>query len=154
MQSFKISKLKAWAPPLYGTSYNTPTVLGIRVREGDGALAQEKYISDVSTNARGAHVKVKFNESTSDIGKWHDGGYAYDAASTAFRVDAPQGTIIDLTFSYQLSLSAASATTLTTSSSMAGAIMLNYLDCVSTSGTAGPSYMTPINELSNVASAF
>jgi hypothetical protein len=154
VQSFKISKIKMWAPPLFGTSYNTPTTLGIRVRTGDGALAQEKFVSDVSTNLRGAFVRVKFSEIASDIGKWHAGTYAFDAASVAFVLEAPQGTIIDLSFSYQLASSAAGGIALTSSSSMSGAIMVNYLDNTNTSGTAGNAYMTPVNELANVASAF
>jgi hypothetical protein len=143
-----------WAPPLYGTSYNTPTSLVCRVQTGDGALSQEKLFTDTSTNAKGAYLRVKFGEFDSDIGKWHSGSYAYDAASVAFKIEAPQGTIIDLSFSYQLASTSASYIALTTSSASAGVICLGYLDSVATGGGAGSAQLVPVNELCTIAEAF
>jgi hypothetical protein len=140
-----------WSPPLYGTAYQAATPIQIRQRTGEGALATEKLYSDVATNARGAHICLKFKDATADIGKWHDGAYAYAVDDKAIVLDYSVGTVIDLHFSVQLSVVASSAIALTTSSSSTGTICWNYLDSVSTSGTAGLNYLTPVNVLGTVA---
>jgi hypothetical protein len=143
--SFKVKYLRAWAPPLIGSSYNAPTTLACRVRTGDGACATEKVFSDVATNMKGAAIYVKFKSVGEDAGKWHDGQYAYANDSRLLNLDGPIGTIIDLAFSYRLATSSGSAVTLVTSSSTTGQICYNYLDNTSTSGTAGNTYIRPDN---------
>lgn len=152
--SFKIKYMRMWAPPLIGTSYNAPTTISCRVRTGEGAVSTEKVFSDTSSNMRGAAVHVQFKAVGEDVGKWHDGQYAYADDSRVAQLAYPTGTVIDIGFSFRMATSASSAVSLVTSSSTTGQICYNYLDNTSTSGTAGQTSLTPVNVSTLVASGY
>ncbi len=153
--AFRIRRVTVYCQPLIGTSsYTAPTPISIRVREGEGAIATERYVSDVSSGAQGAMCTVKFKDTTQDIGKWHDATYAF-TNERAFQIGGPTGMLVDLKFSCQLAVSTSNMTSLTASSGTAGGVYFNYLDNTASGGSGvGNGYLLPINVVGNIGLAY
>lgn len=152
--SFRIRRLTMWCAPLIGTSsYTAPTPISCRIREGEGAIATERLVSDVSSGSRGAALTIKFKDTTQDIGKWHDGTYTY-TTERAFQLSGPVGTTVDLKFSVQLFVSPSNFQALTASVGTTGGLYWNALDNTAQNGTVGTGYLVPISTVGSVGLAY
>jgi len=160
MESFKIRKVEAWAPPLVGdASYALNKMLTIYTGENGGYQYDPKRTkSSIVSGSHGAYVVLSFPQEKTLAGKWHNTEVVCtgsDDKQVFFGITCPKGTIIDVHISYQVAYeSDLTSCTVTTTGLTAGRLYWNYLDSTSYNGaSAGTQNLMPIGPPSSKINA-
>lgn len=153
--AIKLKKVEVWVPPSGATTtaaFALPVT--IRFREGDGAIGQEKVISDIVTSTAGAHLKVKFSESKTDMGKWRMTSAITNSDICFSIINLPAGSVIDLTMSWQGWATGSSVVGLTCAALTAGRIYRNCLDNTDSSSAIGGALLLPAGVVGSTGIAY
>jgi hypothetical protein len=135
------------------TGYQTPVVrltmygppIGPDVAAAQPVLMNRRKAEDVSTNDRGCKVSLVPLQSQNRYDVYALSALTY--SNSAFTVEGPIGTLVDVSLTVNLfgSIRTTLPKTSTTTGATAQVAYFNLLDNTSTTGSAGTSYLTPIS---------
>lgn len=154
-QAIRLIRLEVWAPPS-GASTSAAFALPVtlRYREGDGMIGEDKVVSEVVTSTAGAYIHRKFSKTKTDTGKWHLCSEITNSDIAFSIINAPGGTVIDVTLGWSGWAAGSAVVGLTCAALTAGRIYRNSLDNTTNAGAIGGSVFLPIGTIGSTGVAF
>lgn len=147
--AIKVREVQLWSPAVVMTSatgyISPPLQLQVKFAFLDTGTTSSpidctRTYTDVPTNQRGATIRYKTQKGT-PYRAWINVNQANANAGSPnlFGINAPIGSIIDVKLSYQLAgnIQAAMNALVTSGTATIGALYWNYLDSVTSTGSAG-----------------
>lgn len=156
----KIRAIEAWAPPIIGdTTYTAPTPIILSTASETNAslnILDMRRVTDVSAGNHAAYCKLRMHEQDLQ-GKWRTALTQVSMLHGFLYISCPAGTIIDLHLSYGfITISDQgifTQTPLIGTGLTAGTLYYNYLDAITTAGTAGAGVLEPVG-VTNIAKLY
>ncbi len=152
IQAVRLKRITVYAPPRVDTGAGV-TADPVRIVLGEGSNAAGARIgtmktkSGVATNLNGCKVSMKVPVDSLS-GMWRFVDSDLSTSEYAFKLTAPEGSVVDLDLIWQFPLeyeiSGATGTTVTAAGATTARFYFNYLDGSLYQGGAGASLLRPI----------